>query len=211
MRAGAGLEALLLVAGTLDARLVVERLLEACIRVGVAERATLSKFEEGGLRIIATAGREGDVSWFGRTYDMATVLRQSLMQELFEKRAVVFGTGFDVPQSDPFLATALAPVQHTAIVPLMMDDDIQGMVVLSRFTGTASPRPTFPRSRRSPPSPRWHCATRSSTRRRTTRAAVSKPPSRPRSPSGPPPTPTLSWNPSANAPPPPPTRTPRRS
>ena len=53
-------------AGSLDARTVMRRILERSLTVATADRATLSSFVGDRLVIAATVGSGGEVTWVGR-------------------------------------------------------------------------------------------------------------------------------------------------
>jgi hypothetical protein len=54
-------------AGTLDARTVMRRILERSLTVASADRATLSSFDGGVLVIEASVGIGGEITWAGRS------------------------------------------------------------------------------------------------------------------------------------------------
>ena len=124
-------------AGSLDARTVMRRLLERSLAVAKADRATLSSFVGDRLVIEATVGTGGEVTWVGRDYEPESLERQPLVQQLLETRQTVLGGPMTTDQALPEFREALDRVKHTATVPVLEAGELVGMVVLSRYEGQA--------------------------------------------------------------------------
>ena len=120
-------------AGSLDARTVMRRILERSLEVASADRATLSSFVADKLVIEASVGAGGEITWVGRGYDPDAVLRQPLVVELVATRRTVLGGTLATEQAMPEFRDALSPVRHTALVPILEADELVGMLVLSRL------------------------------------------------------------------------------
>ena len=127
------LELTLEMAGSLDARTVIQRILERSLTVAGADRATLSSLQGETLVIEATVGLAGAVTWVGRGYDSGALMRQPLVVELLATRRTILGGAMATSQAMPEFRSALDRVRHTALVPLLEATDLAGMLVLSRF------------------------------------------------------------------------------
>ncbi len=124
-------------AGSLDARTVMRRILERSLTVAAADRATLSSFVGDGLVIEASVGIGGEVTWVGRAYKSEALLRQPLVHELLETRRAVLGGPMTTAQALPEFREALDMVRHTATVPVLEAGELVGMLVLSRYADHA--------------------------------------------------------------------------
>ncbi len=120
-------------AGSLDARTVMRRILERSLAVASADRATLSSFVRDGLVIEASVGIGGEVTWVGRAYQSESLARQPLVHELLETRQTVLGGPMATTQAFPEFREALGKVKHTATVPVLEAGKLVGMLVLSRY------------------------------------------------------------------------------
>ncbi len=123
--------------GSLDARIVMRRILERSLAVARADRATLSSFSGDRLIIEASVGTGGEVTWVGRGYEPESLGRQPLVQQLLETRQTVLGGPMTTAQALPEFRGALDRVKHTATVPVLEAGDLVGMLVLSRYQGHA--------------------------------------------------------------------------
>lgn len=124
-------------AGSLDARTVMRRILARSLAVASADRATLSSFVDGRLRIEASVGRGGEVTWVGRAYDSESLMRQPLVQQLLTDKHTVLGGAMVVATAMPEFRDALGSVLHTATVPILEESELVGMLVLSRYADVA--------------------------------------------------------------------------
>jgi signal transduction histidine kinase len=120
-------------AGSLDARTVMRRILERSLAVASADRATLSSFVGDGLVIEASVGSGGEVTWVGRAYHTESLVRQPLVKELLETRRTVLGGPMTATQALSEFREALGKVKHTATVPVLEAGELVGMLVLSRY------------------------------------------------------------------------------
>ena len=121
-------------AGSLDARTVMSRILERGLALAAADRATLSSMDAERLVIEATVGTGGEVTWVGRAYETDFLLRQPLVVQMLESRQLVLGGGFSAANAEADLQPALQRVRHTALIPILDRDRVAGMLVLSRYS-----------------------------------------------------------------------------
>ncbi len=138
------LELMLELAGSLDARTVMRRILERSLAVASADRATLSSIVGDRLIIEASVGTGGAVTWVGRGYPAESLQRQPLVQALLSTRRTVLGGPMVATQAMPEFRDALDPVKHTATVPILESGEIVGMLVLSRYDDRAFADPDVP-------------------------------------------------------------------
>ena len=124
-------------AGSLDARTVMRRILERSLSDAGADRATLSSFVDDGLVIEASVGTGGEVTWVGRRYQSDALLRQPLVQDLLTSRQAVLGGPMTTAEALPEFRDALDKVRHTATVPVLEAGELVGMLVLSRYADRA--------------------------------------------------------------------------
>jgi len=120
-------------AGSLDARTVMRRILERSLTVAEADRATLSSFAGDRLVIEASVGSGGEVTWVGRGYEPESLERQPLVHELLRTRQTVLGGPMTAAKALPEFREALGNVKHTATVPILEAGELVGMLVLSRY------------------------------------------------------------------------------
>jgi signal transduction histidine kinase len=120
-------------AGSLDARTVMRRILERSLAVAGADRATLSSFHRDGLVIEASVGTGGAVTWVGRGYETESLMRQPLVVELIAARRTVLGGGMATAEAMPEFRRALDRIRQTALVPILEGGNLVGMLVLSRY------------------------------------------------------------------------------
>ncbi len=124
-------------AGSLDARTVMRRILERSLTVAAADRATLSSLVDGHLVIEASVGIGGEVTWVGRGYETEALVRQPLIQQLLDTKQTVLGGPMITTAARPEFREALATVSHTATVPILEERELVGMLVLSRYDDVA--------------------------------------------------------------------------
>lgn len=117
--------------GTLDPRTVMQRILEKSVSVADADRATLSSLQGGRATIEAGVGWGEDVA--SRSYDAEMVSRQPAVTEMIRSRQTVLGGSFDLDEAHPHLRDVLARAHYTAVVPILQEAEVVGMLVLSRF------------------------------------------------------------------------------
>jgi signal transduction histidine kinase len=121
------------VAGSLEPREVIARILERSLHALRADRATLSSLIDDEVIVEATAGRPGDVTWVGRAYSLDYLDRQPVVKKAIDGLQPAFGGRLEVEAAAPEFREALAGVKHVAVLPLLHGGRATGMLVLSRF------------------------------------------------------------------------------
>lgn len=121
------------IAGSLEPREVIARILERGIQALHADRATLSSLTDDNVIVEATTGRDGSVTWVGRSYSIEYFAGQPLVRTAIETLQPVFGGQLEVQNAAPEFREALASVKHVAVMPLVHGGHAVGMLVLSRY------------------------------------------------------------------------------
>jgi len=116
------------VAGSLDPREVIARILERGIHALQADRATLSSLSDDHVIVEATHGRDGQVTWVGQRYSLDYFAGQPLVKKAIDTMQPMIGGGLASEQAAPEFRQAIANVRHVAVIPL-----VHGMLVLSRY------------------------------------------------------------------------------
>jgi signal transduction histidine kinase len=119
-------------AGTLNPPEVIQRLLERALGLVGADRVTLSRLTSKGLRIEATYGSSGELTWVGRAYELDLIRAQPLVWQAISDHRPVFGGRLELTSAAPEFQTALGDVQHTAVMPLVEAGEVNGLLVFSR-------------------------------------------------------------------------------
>lgn len=121
------------VAGSLEPRHVITRILERGIQAIQADRATLSSLIDGEVVIEATIGRNGDVTWVGQRYSVDYFAGQPLVKQAVDSLQPAFGGQLAINNAAPEFRQALTGVKHVAVLPLVHGGKAVGMLVLSRY------------------------------------------------------------------------------
>jgi signal transduction histidine kinase len=121
------------VAGSLQPREVIARILERGTHAVQADRATLSSLVDDHVVVEATYGRAGALTWVGQRYSRDYFAGQPLVQKAIESLQPTLGGRLAVEQAAPEFRQALATVQHVAVLPLVHGNQAIGMLVLSRY------------------------------------------------------------------------------
>jgi signal transduction histidine kinase len=121
------------VAGSLQPREVIARILERGVHALHADRATLSSIVDQHVVIEATYGQAGALTWVGQRYSLDYFAGQPLVKKAIETLQPTFGGRLALDQAAPEFRQALAQVQHVAVLPLVHGDQAVGMLVLSRY------------------------------------------------------------------------------
>ena len=125
------------VAGSLEPREVIARILERGTRAVQADRATLSSLVDGEVMIEATYGRAGEITWVGQRYSLDYFSGQPLVKKAIDSLQPTFGGQLAQEQAAPEFREALANVHHVAVLPLVHGGRAVGMLVLSRYEDRA--------------------------------------------------------------------------
>ena len=121
------------VAGSLDPREVIARILERGTRAVQADRATLSSLTDDHVVIEATYGRAGELTWVGQRYSLDYFAGQPLVQKAIDTLQPAFGGRLAADKAAPEFRQALTNVRHVAVVPLVHGRRAVGMLVFSRY------------------------------------------------------------------------------
>jgi signal transduction histidine kinase len=121
------------VAGSLEPREVISRILERAVRALQADRATLSSLVDSAVIVEATTGRAGSVTWIGQQYSMDYFDGQPIVKKAVDTLQPTFGGQLATETAAPEFRAALADVKHVAVLPLVHGGKAVGMLVLSRY------------------------------------------------------------------------------
>ncbi len=121
------------VAGSLDPREVIARILERGTHAVQADRATLSSLVDDHVVIEATYGRAGELTWVGQRYSLDYFAGQPLVQQAIDTLQPAFGGRLAADKAAPEFRQALTNVRHVAIVPLVHGGRAVGTLVFSRY------------------------------------------------------------------------------
>ena len=121
------------VAGSLQPREVISRILERGVQAMQADRATLSSLSDDHVVVEATHGRDGQVTWVGQHYSLDYFAGQPLVQKAIDTMQPTFGGGLASEKAAPEFREAIANVRHVAVIPLVHGGKAIGMLVLSRY------------------------------------------------------------------------------
>jgi signal transduction histidine kinase len=121
------------VAGSLEPREVIARILERGIHALQADRATLSSLSDDHVVVEATHGRAGQLTWVGQRYSLDYFAGQPLVKKAIETMQPMFGGGLASERAAPEFREAIADVRHVAVIPLVHGGKAIGMLVLSRY------------------------------------------------------------------------------
>src|SRR3981081_686140 len=119
------------VAGSLDPREVIARILERGTLAVQADRATLSSLIDDHVVIEATYGRAGELTWVGQRYSLDYFAGQPLVQKAIETLQPTFGGRLAPDKAAPEFREALSNVLLVAVVPLVHGGHAIGMLGLS--------------------------------------------------------------------------------
>ena len=121
------------VAGSLDPREVIARILERGTHAVQADRATLSSLIDNHVVIEATYGRAGALTWVGQRYSLDYFEGQPLVQQAMATLQPTYGGRLAADKAAPEFRQALSNVRHVAVVPLVHGGRAVGMLVFSRY------------------------------------------------------------------------------
>ena len=121
------------VAGSLDPREVIARILERGTHAVQADRGTLSSLVDDHIVVEATYGREGELTWVGQRYSLDYFEGQPLVKKAIESLQPAFGGRLALDKAAPEFRQALANVRHVAVLPLVHGGRAIGLLVFSRY------------------------------------------------------------------------------
>ncbi|HXN01989.1 MAG TPA: ATP-binding protein [Candidatus Dormibacteraeota bacterium] len=121
------------VAGSLDPREVIARILERGTQVVQADRGTMSSLVGDHIVVEATYGRAGELTWVGQRYSLDYFEGQPLVKKAMETLQPTFGGRLATDKAAPEFRQALANVRHVAVLPLVHGGRAIGLLVFSRY------------------------------------------------------------------------------
>src|ERR1700730_11276522 len=121
------------VAGSLDPREVIARILERGTHAVQADRGTMSSLVGDHIVVEATYGRAGDLTWVGQRYSLDYFEGQPLVKRAIESLQPTFGGRLAIDRAAPEFRQALANVRQVAVLPLVHGGHAIGMLVFSRY------------------------------------------------------------------------------
>jgi signal transduction histidine kinase len=121
------------VAGSLDPREVIARILERGTHAVQADRGTLSSLVDDHIVVEATYGRAGELTWVGQRYSLDYFEGQPLVKTAMESLQPAFGGRLALEKAAPEFHQALANVRYVAVLPLVHGAKVIGMLVFSRY------------------------------------------------------------------------------
>jgi PAS domain S-box-containing protein len=127
-RLSAGVDLVAHLAASLDPSEVLARLLVRASAAVRADEGMLLRVDEGGLSL---AGRHTGAGT-GAAQPAGHLDRQPLIRRAIAERLPVVGGGFDLGLVDGTQRDALQGVLHTAVLPLVVEDRVRALLVLSR-------------------------------------------------------------------------------
>src|SRR5579864_3711133 len=119
-------------AGSLQHREVIRRILDRALTTLDADRATLSRLVGEQVVIEATAGQSEALTWVGHAYPRATLEQQPAVWQAIGEQRIVLSGRLDDTRALPEFREALRQVRHLAAIPLVLEDETVGLLVLSR-------------------------------------------------------------------------------
>jgi len=125
------------VAGSLEPREVIARILERGTHAMQADRATLSSLIDDYVVIEATYGRAGELTWVGQRYSLDYFAGQPLVQKAIDTLRPTTGGRLAEEEAAPEFRQAIANVRHVAVLPLVHGGRAMGLLVLSRYEDRA--------------------------------------------------------------------------
>src|SRR6202022_3591953 len=121
------------VAGSLDPREVIARVLERGTHAVQADRGTMSSLVGDHIVVEAPYGRAGELTWVGQRYPLDYFEGQPLVKKAMETLQPTFGGRLAADNAAPEFRQALANVRHVAVLPLVHGGRAIGMLVFSRY------------------------------------------------------------------------------
>jgi len=119
-------------AGSLQRGEVVRRILDRALTTLGADRATLSRLVGDQVHIEATAGGAEALTWVGRAYPVESLVDQPAVWQALQSGEIVLSGRLDDTRAFPEFREALRQVRHLAAIPLVLDDQAVGLLVISR-------------------------------------------------------------------------------
>ena len=121
------------VAGSLDPREVIARVLERGTHAVQADRGTMSSLVGDHIVVEATYGRAGELTWVGQRYSLDYFEGQPLVKKAMETLQPTFGGRLAAEKAAPEFRQALTNVRQVAVLPLVHGGRAIGMLVFSRY------------------------------------------------------------------------------
>ncbi|MGA8014451.1 MAG: GAF domain-containing sensor histidine kinase [Candidatus Dormiibacterota bacterium] len=119
---------------SLDTDDIVNRTVTHLLEISAADRVTLSTIDGDELRILFSQDGEGVPPWVGSRLPMSRVLSNPTVAKVIAERRPHRGGAFETAESSPFVSE-LGRALHTALIPLVIHQEVTGLVALTRRSG----------------------------------------------------------------------------
>lgn len=132
-----GVELVSELASSLDPAQIARRFVKRAVAAIDADRCTL--FRTTGDGMIAEASFDGwrELPWVGRGFQMDYMLSQPLVRAALESRQAVLGGPLELDDLTRGYGDLISGVRHTAVLPLLVGDEVAGLLIISRLADPA--------------------------------------------------------------------------
>jgi K+-sensing histidine kinase KdpD len=122
------------VQSSLDLAQIVHRTIAHLREISAADRVTLTTIEGDELVVLASHDDEVEVPWVGARFPMEQVCQNPTVAQVLAERRPLRSGPFE-PSSENGFSAELRRARHTALVPLVIRNEVTGLVALTRRSG----------------------------------------------------------------------------